>query len=241
MKHWMIIGILLILSVNALEAQDTITKQTVIVKEDGIGELRKLELGVRYMPTFSALDFNTYNNEVVQGTLTLSHGWAGVLGINFTKNIGIQAEVDYYELSQKYQDFGLERQVNIKYYNIPLLVSLNTDKTQAVNLNLVGGPQFGLNAGSEVIESSNRPENGSDSLKAVIAIKEGDVGLAYGAGLEFMLNDSHTIRLDLGFRGFYGLVDMTSEEVNRSNGTYNIIVKASRQTFAGYGGLTLLF
>ena len=198
--------------------------------------LRVVELGVRYMPTFTQLTFNTSNGETVKGTATVSNGYGVLLGINFSKNIGIVGEVNYNEIMQKYKDMSLEREVDIQYLNIPVMLSINTDKTLPVNLNLVAGPQFGLNVGSSVKGSSS--EN-TDTVHAVLALKQGDIGLAYGAGLEFALNKMHTIRLDLGFRGMYGFVDMSTTPAG--NNTYNILVKGSRKTYAGYGGITFCF
>src|SRR6185503_15725112 len=77
--------------------------------------LRCGEFGVRYMPTFSSLALRTYNGEVVQGNLTLSHGYGVMLAGNFSKNIGLQAEVNYLEITQKYKDRNLDRQVDVAY------------------------------------------------------------------------------------------------------------------------------
>jgi hypothetical protein len=120
--------------------------------------------------------------------------------------------------------------------NIPVMLSFNTDKTLPVNLNFVVGPQFGINVGSSIQSSGNA---NADTLRAVVAVKQGDVGAAYGAGLEFALNKAHTLRLDLGFRGFYGFVDMRADQT--SPDSYNILVRASRKTYAGYLGLTFCF
>lgn len=238
MKSKIMAAILLILSVNVLSAQETITRETIIVDKTNERELKRMELGFRFMPTVSSVSFTTAGGEVVKGEATISMGYGGILGINFSKNIGILGEVDYNEVSQKYRDRNLEREVNIQYLNIPVMLSLNTDKTAAVNLNIVAGPQFGLNLGSDV-KSSGTDSEGTETVTAVVAVKEGDVGLAYGAGLEFALNKDRTFRLDLGFRGFYGLVDMDSDEI--APGTYNIIVNTSRKTYAGYAGIAVLF
>jgi hypothetical protein len=200
--------------------------------------LRKTELGIRYYPTFSSLALRTYGGETVQGTLSMSHGWGIMLAHNFNRHVGLQVEVDYNQISQKYRDRNLDRRVDISYLNIPVLLSLNTDKSHWVNWNFVAGPQFAVNLGSKVTTSGS---NNTDTLHAVVAVKPGDVGLAYGTGLEFMLNKHHTVRLDLGFRGFYGFVDMRADQTSNSPDTYNIIVKASRKQYAGYLGLTFLF
>jgi hypothetical protein len=146
--------------------------------------------------------------------------------------------VNYYEVSQKYKDQSLERQVNVSFLNIPVLLSLNTDKSQMLNFKIEAGPQFGLNVGSSVETRGNR---NADTLRAVVGVKEGDVGAAYGAGLDIMLNAQRTVRLDLGFRGFYGLVDMNADQSSNNPDTYNVLIKASRKTYSGYAGLTFLF
>ncbi|MCE3225895.1 MAG: hypothetical protein K0S32_446 [Bacteroidetes bacterium] len=228
-------------TVRVVEKETTVVRDTVVKYEEPKKErpdFRVGELGFRYMPTFSSFALQTYNGDIVDGELVLSHGAGIMLGLNFSKNIGIVGEVNYLETSQKFKDRNLERTVNISYLNIPVLLSFNTNKELPVNLNVVVGPQFGLNVGSSVSTSGNA---NADTLRAVVAVKQGDVGAAYGAGLEFALNPAHTLRLDLGFRGFYGFVDMRATNTSSNPDTYNILVKASRKTYAGYLGLTFCF
>jgi opacity protein-like surface antigen len=199
--------------------------------------LRRGEFGVRYMPTFSSFALRTYNGEVVQGDLTLSHGYGVMLGANLSKNVGIQAEVNYLEITQKYKDRNLNRQVDVAYLNVPVLLSVNTDKRRIVNLNFVAGPQFGFNVGSSIKTTGS--EN-TETVRAVVGASGTDIGLAYGTGLEIALNRMHTLRLDLGYRGFYGLVDGNADQTSNPD-TYNVIVKASRKSHAAYLGLTACF
>jgi hypothetical protein len=196
------------------------------------------ELGVRFMPTFTSLTFNNPSGDVVTGQATLSYGYGGMLARNFSKNVGMQVEVNYNAISQKYKDQGLERQISVNYLDIPLLLSLNTDVSKPVNFNLVVGPQFGLNIGSKISANGNSE---TDTVNATVGAKGSDVGLAYGAGLGFMLNKPQTLRFDVGFRGAYGLVDLKGSNSNTSPDTYNINVRASRKSYGGYAGLTLLF
>lgn len=198
---------------------------------------RPIEFGIRYMPTFSSMTLRTYEGDVVKGETTMSNGYGVMLGVN-SRHVGLQGEVNYLKISQKYRDRNLDRVVDISYLNIPVLLSLNTDKSKMINWNVVAGPQFGINIGAETSSSGS---GSTDSLKAVVAIKKGDVGLAYGTGLEFMLNKTRSFRLDLGFRGFYGLVDMSEKTTGNDPNTYNVVVKASRKAYGGYLGLTFLF
>lgn len=214
----------------------TQNNNSAIVNEDDKPDLRHVEFGVRYMPTFSSVDVNTYSNGVIEGSAKVSHGFGIMTAINFSKHVGVQAELNYYKINQKYADGNFDRDLTINYVNIPVLLSLNTNKESVVNLNLVAGPQFGLNVGSK-FETSN---NGNvDSTNAKVALRKGDIGVAYGAGLEIALNKSHTFRLDIGYRGFYGLVNMDAS--TNDQGAYNVIVSASRKTYGGYAGLTWRF
>ncbi|HEV7230077.1 MAG TPA: porin family protein, partial [Bacteroidia bacterium] len=153
------------------------------------------EFGVRFLPTFTSLAFNTENKDVVRGEVTMTYGYGVMLGLNFTKHVGIEIDGNYSAISQKYKDQNMDREVHISYIDVPVLLSLNTDKSKWVNLNVVVGPQFGINVGSSI-----NTTNGSnqDSVHAVLAVKQGDVGIAYGAGLEFALTPSHALRFDVG-------------------------------------------
>jgi hypothetical protein len=206
--------------------------------DDDRAPLRKTEFGLRYFPTFSRLSFRTYDGQTVQGQVSMTHGYGVMLGHNFNRHVGLILEVNYNQISQRYKDRGLDRVVDIQYLNIPLMLSLNTDKTRIVNWNFHAGPQFGLNVGSSVRTEGG---NNADTLKAVIAVKKGDVGLAYGTALEFALNPDHTFRIDVGFRGFFGLVDMSAKQTSNSPDTYNIMVRTARRTYSPFLGITFLF
>jgi hypothetical protein len=166
----------------------------------------------------------------------MSNGFGITLGFNLSKYVGIEAEINYDQISQKYIDRGLDKQVSINYINVPLLLAINTDKTLPVVFGVVVGPQFGINIGSSI--SGNSGSN-TDTVHAVLAVKQGDVGVAYGAGFGIALNRERNIRLDFGFRGVYGLVDMSSTPTG--NNSYNILVKGSRKSYGGYAGITFLF
>lgn len=200
--------------------------------------LRHGEFGVRYMPTFTTMRFrNQFDNEI-QGDVAMSHGFGIMLGANLSKNIGLQVELSYLEVSQKYKDQNLDRKVDVSYLNIPVLLSLNTDKTRIVNLNFVAGPQFGVNLGSSISSSGT---GDTETIQATVGAKGTDIGVAYGTGLEIALNRMHTVRLDFGYRGFYGLVDGNADQTAKNPDTYNVLIRTSRQTQGAYAGLTLCF
>lgn len=224
----------LAVNLNAQTTTTTSTEPTATTSSNS--DLKNGEFGIRYMPTFAKLDLKTYDGGTSVGSATMSHGFGIMLAYNFGKNVGLQGEINYYALNQKYVDRSLNREVEVKYLNIPLMFSFNTNKTLPINFNVVAGPQFGLNIGSSV--TTNGVE-ASDTLQAVVAVKTGDVGFAYGAGFEFAFNKAHTMRFDVGFRGYYGLVDMDGTKTGTD--TYNVILKTSRKTYGGYVGVAFLF
>lgn len=213
-----------------LKAQNTVPEATAVNK--------KAEFGIRFMPTFSNLDLKTSDGNKVKGEATLGYGIGGLLGFNFNKHIGVQGEVIYSSLSQKYQDQNIERKVNLKYINIPLLLSLNSGKSNAVNLNLVVGPQIGVNVGSSVYSSGS---NGTNDPEPVVSIRKGDLGFAFGGGVDFGLNTDRTIRLSLGYRGVIGLFDISDDNQSTATESFLVIDKANVNTNAAYMGLSILF
>ena len=188
------------------------------------------------MPTFTKLDLRDSKGNEIRGSVSIQHGFGILLGFNITTHIGVQGEINYSQISQRYKDVDLEREVKIRYINIPLLLSLNTSKSEQFNLNFVAGPEFGFNTGTDV---SSTGAEGSDTLHAVVVLKKGNVGLAYGAGLEFAFDKSRTYRFDLGYRGFYSFVDVTS--TSNESDSYNAVVKIPRNRNGIYVGLTVQF
>jgi hypothetical protein len=196
--------------------------------------LRTVEFGVRYMPSFTSVNLKSQNGEQINGSASITHGFGVMLGFNFTRHIGILAELNYLQVNQKYADRGVNRELTVRYINIPVMFSLNTNKLAAFNLNFSVGPQFGINAGSDF--SSTGTE--SDTLRAVFLVKQSDVGLAYGAGFELALNNSHTVRFDGGYRGFFGVFNVGTDGTSDNR---HLMLNSSRKTYGFYLGLTMLF
>ncbi len=222
----------LTLSTATLKAQDSI-------KAPEEYPLRPMEIGLRFMPTVSSFDMRATDGGIVEGKSVLSYGFGGMLAVNFSKNIGMQAEVIYNSASQQFKDQQLERKITVNYINIPLMFSLNTSKTECVNLNMVVGPQIGLNVGSKFETTGGGGE--SDTITTVLAVRQGDLGFAYGAGLDICLNKERTVRFDIGFRGVYGLLDISNNSQNTTAQNYYLLDRTHIETYSLYGGLTFLF
>ena len=139
-------------------------------------------------------------------------------------------------MQKKFYPQNWDRKIKVSYVNIPLLFSFNTDRRRKINFNAVLGPQLGFNLGASISSASGQ---GSDTLTTAIAVKSTDFGLAYGAGVGIMMNTTNTLRLDLGYRGVSGLVDI----VKPTSSTANVytIRQATIRTNALYVGITFLF
>jgi hypothetical protein len=75
----------------------------------------------------------------------------------------------------------------------------------------------------------------------VLAVKKGDLGVAYGAGLSFGLTPAKTFRLGIGFRGVYGLIDISDNNNALADDSYYLLDRSHIKTYSGYVGLSFLF
>jgi len=194
-------------------------------------------IGFRFMPTVSSMEVQS-SDGVYQADFTLGYGIGGLIGVNFNKHVGAQLEVQYNKLSQKYVDRDLDKRIDVDYVNIPLLLSLNTNRMGPVNLNFVVGPQLGINVGSHISATGTNAEG--TEFTAVLGLKQTDFGIAYGFGLDFGLGERKATRLDLGFRGLQGIVDISDNSRTLETNEYYILQKSFLKTYAIYAGLTFL-
>jgi len=197
---------------------------------------QKGEIGLRYMPTYSSLDFQTSSGGKISGEGTFGYGIGAILGFNFSEHVGIQGELIYSSYNQRYKEVDNERRINLKYINIPMLISLNTGKTKPINISVVAGPQIGVSVGSSVFSSSP-----SGTSEPVLALKRGDLGFAYGVGIDFAMTASGKSRFQFGYRGVSGLLDISDNSKTLNNDSFYVLDKSHIRTNALYVGLSLLF
>lgn len=201
-------------------------------------EAQKMEAGLRFMPTITSFSMKNSTGGTATGEAMIGFGVGGFFAYNFSEHIGIQAEIIYNKLSQKYTEVDLSQDINLGYINIPILFSYNTSKKESVNFNFVIGPQIGISAGSNIFTERTVGEN---HMPGVLKVKTSDFGLAYGAGVDFGLNKDNTIRLGVGFRGVYGLVDIGDDSQTVVTGSYYILDKTKLTTYSAYLGASILF
>lgn len=209
----------------------------VLITATGNALAQKATLGVRFMPTISAFDMKTSSGGTVSGQVALGFGIGAFVGYNFSNYVGIQGEIIYSSISQKYKEQDVERKINLKYVNIPLMLSLNTGITKQVNFNVVGGPQIGISMGGTVATTGG---DGTTNSNALLKVKKGDLGLAYGAGFDFGLNEAKTSRLGFGFRGVFGMVDISDNNTTDANNSYYFLGRTHISTYSAYIGLAIL-
>ena len=193
------------------------------------------KIGFRFLPTFTSIKINTPDDETLKGKFTMGYGFEGLVGLYVSDHVGFQGEVMYNTLSQKYSKADFGGTIKLNYVNIPLLLSLNTGIQKPVNLSFVAGPQIGLNVGSKV------EQTGDNTYEALLRVRDSDIGLAYGVGLDFGLNEEKTTRLGIGFRGVVGLVDISDNSGTTQTDSYYILKKTNLNTYSGYIGLSFLF
>lgn len=199
---------------------------------------RSIEFGLRFMQTITSMDMQTSHGETVKGNAVLGFGVGPMIGFNFSNHVGIQGELLYSSISEKSYDGNLKRKVNVRYVNIPVLLSLNTDKSRAINLNVVAGPQLGLLVGSSITLSGSNDVN---NKQPILAVRKNDFGLAYGAGIDFELNPSYTTHLGIGYRGVLGFRDISDNSQIITTDAYYILQQNRINTNSIYICLSILF
>jgi hypothetical protein len=201
-------------------------------------DAQKFEFGVRLMPIFSSFGLQTSTGNTVKGDVKLGFGGGAFMGYNFSRHVGGQVEVLYSTIAQQYQEEDVVRKVNLRYVHVPLLLSLNTGKSNWFNFNIVAGPQLGINAGSRLTTSAGE---GTDNRHAILALKRNDIGFAYGAGVDFGLNPSRRARVSAGYRGVLGLLNIRDKSAAIDPDSYYILDRERINTNAAYVGLSIMF
>ena len=207
--------------------------------KDEPDKLLKGYIGGRVLATVTDIDFNKASDgSTIETEIIWGYGIGGYIGYNFNPHLGLQGEVLYQSLAQRVKYSNTDARLNLRYLNIPLLLVLNTDVRKPVNLNVCVGPQIGIRLGADLEEEEGSGTN-PDTLQAAIAVKPGDIGIAYGAGLDFALSDA--VKLGIGFRGVMGIVDIDEDSQTTTTNNLYILDRSKLKTYSGYLGLHVAF
>jgi len=217
---------LLILSATRIQAQKT--EQL---------PMYKVEAGFRFTTIIADFKMQTAQGNKVSEQAIPGYGAGSFMGYNISKHLGVQIEINYSSVSRKFTETGITRTVSLQYIDIPLLLSFNTNKLRRVNFNIVAGPQLGVNTGSN-IHSSGEAE--MISSQPQLSVRTTNMGLAYGAGIDFGLNHKHTFRLAMGYRGMLGLYHINNNKATLNSGSYYIMQHTPLHTYSVYLGLSII-
>ncbi|MBA3899221.1 MAG: PorT family protein [Bacteroidetes bacterium] len=199
------------------------------LQETVIPSITGFHIGLRYMPTFSDLDFAVENGEVEAGG-ELNHGFGLSLNYYFTNFFGTHLEINYTGFEYTFRDGDQETRVNINYINIPLLASYNTNLGRRVNWNLHAGPYLGINTGANLTTEDVGTTNGTTTgtTTGVIHVRPADIGVAYGTGLDFGFGQTQWFHIRVGYRGSAGLIELSDNDATIDNDQFNVVLTRSR-------------
>ena len=194
--------------------------------------------------TFSSTFIYTQNNygtlaPFAKGVVRVSEmnykiTWGGsggiVLGYNFERYVGIQAEINYNSTGQKYEDnfigpatipqgtFGsdvervnVKRDIRLSYLRIPVLVKFTTNKGNIAKFYGAIGPQIGvrLSAKEEVKIADYVYLPDSLAFTPKQKFQSMDVSIAIQLGTEIYATDH--LYFNIGISGFVGLFDINGK------------------------------
>jgi len=178
-------------------------------------------------------------------------GYAGSLnlGYNFDESMAVMTEFQVSFQGQKYdgkQSFGgetysVERNINLRYFNIPVLFKYAFG-TGGTKFRFLAGPQVGIlldatqeylrddvndgvegnyiRIGTKALDQNNK-QFVTDANNVIDRFKKTDFGLVIDIGADIHLSDLFFI--SAGIRGNYGLLEINAEpyRIENLDGEYN--------------------
>lgn len=170
---------------------------------------------------------------VRQSEMDYKPTWGGnagvVVGYNFTKNWGIQAEIQYSTAGQIYQDaflgpayipqdsfpkgkyIDVKRRIELGYIQVPIMAKFISSKGEIAKFFMCLGPQIGIRTNAkESVEIG-----GYTYLPDSLAYKPGDkfkpvdIGVALQLGTEIYATDH--LYFDIGLSTYCGLNDLNGK------------------------------
>ena len=137
----------------------------------------------------------------------------GVVGYNFTENLGAQVELIYSKTGTTYEDdFGgsdalhVFRDINLSYFQIPILFKYTSTRGDVARFAGKIGPVIGfLLSSSETLELNGNTITDLDSDK----FQSFDAGINLGVGTDIFVMDELYINVGLDF--YYGISDINTD------------------------------
>ncbi|MDQ3051497.1 MAG: PorT family protein [Bacteroidota bacterium] len=204
---------------------------------DESSEWRGFHVGGLVQATFSDIDVDGANG-ALKTSYVVGYGGGGFIGYFFNRHAELRLAILYSSLAQEIIEDDIKRELKLSYVNIPLLFALHTGYNKPVSFHIAAGPQVGINTGSSLDGDGS---SGVDTIQAKIELKAADIGFAYGAGFDFGFGPKRLIHLNIGFRGVYGIVDISDNSGTTTTDNYYIFDRAILKTYSGYAGLSVKF
>jgi Outer membrane protein beta-barrel domain len=214
-----------------------VVKQAVQTESNPSKEWSGFHIGAVAQATFTDVNIESDGDEI-STSYVVGYGGGGYIGYFFSSHVEARVEVLYSSLAQQIEENGSKRDLKLSYLNFPILLGLHTGYDKPVSFNVMFGPQFGINTGSTLEGSGGE---GVDTVQASVKIKPTDFGIAYGAGFDFGLGPDRLVHLNVGFRGVYGLVDISDQSQTTTTPNYYVIDRANLKTYSAYAGLSFKF
>jgi hypothetical protein len=198
--------------------------------------LSGFHFGLKFQPFINSLNFKGSDGQNASMEQTVNSGWGASLNYFFSPWIGLHLEVMNMRQKFAFDDGLAKRRIDLNYIQIPLLLSVNTNLEKWVNLNLTAGPYIGLNTNTSINYENQLNEvfsNGSAAVPVLI-VNPLEVGVAYGAGLDFGFGEGQWLHLNMGYRGTMGLTNIQDQNIVLEGKEYGILAKTARNATAGF-------
>ena len=150
----------------------------------------QLSFGIKVGTNVSEYSFKEQGTTIPQETIN-GFTLGAVLEIGLSDNIFIQPEAMFVQKGSQFQVLNEDNKFNVNYLDIPILLKIKLINSNLFNINLLGGPSFGLalngeeTTGNETIDINFGGENG---------LKRFDLGINAGGG----------VGINLGSIGVFG-------------------------------------
>jgi len=184
---------------------------------------------------------NFYGEPEVDYAPKMGYATSFILGYNFDENMSIMTELQYSLQGQKYDGkqnlvggdtYNVERDINLRYFNIPLFFKYSFGTTQT-KFRFLAGPQFGflMEATQDYLRDDTKigtvaqDLNGksfvTDASNITDRFESMDISLVLDVGADIHFSDQFF--LSAGGRINYGLKDINAADyrINDLDGEYN--------------------
>ena len=155
---------------------------------------------------------------------------------------GFMAEVNYSKAGQNYKDgftttlcpdhSDFERKFSLHYLQVPLMAKFTPTHRRDVKWYVIVGPQVGvLLAAKETVSLSGVEQSESLFTPAKQKVKTLDLDIVVGTGADIFLTDN--IYINVGFKTYFGLIDINGKSVQNFISANDGKYLASRNFNAG--------